>query len=106
MISLTPTHELYITGSAGKYASNHTVKIGGKQVGRRFIFYPSNILDELFAKLVWPTQIRFEEEPVTIDPSARLNLSVLERPLYAFAQAMFVNYFERYKPYYRTKTRY
>jgi len=103
MISLTLTHELYIAGSAGKYSSNHVVQIDGKQVGRRFKFYPSNLLDEFFIKLVLPVQIHYDEEPVTIDPGARLNLSVYERPLYAFAQAMFVNYFERYRLYIEQK---
>ena len=103
MISTTLTHELYIAGSAGKYSSNHIVQIDGKQVGRRFKFYPSKLLDEFFIKLVLPVQIRYDEELVTIDPGARLNLSVYERPLYAFAQAMFVNYFERYRLYIEQK---
>ena len=97
MISLTLTHELYITGSAGRYTSNHIVQFDGKHVGRRLKFYPSNLLEQFFNNLVWPEQIRLDEEPVMIDSSARLNLSVYERPLYAFAQAMFVNYFERYR---------
>ncbi|SRR5579885_1703902 len=98
MISLTLTHELYIAGTARRYASNHMVQIDGKQVGRRIKFYPSSLLDQFFDNLVWPQQIQFDEEPVTIDSSARLTLSVYERPLYAFAQAMFVNYFERHRP--------
>lgn len=98
MISLTLTHELYVAGTAGKYESDHVVQIDGKQVGQRLKIYPSNLLDQFFNNLVWPKQIRFDEESITIEPSARLNLSLYERPLYAFSQTMFVNYFERHRP--------
>ena len=97
LISLTLTAELYIKGAAGKYSSNHAVQLDAKQAGKRLRFYPYTLLDDIF-QLKWPTTLSFEERNVTIDPNAVLNLGALERPLYAFAQSMFVNYFGRYRP--------
>ena len=97
LISLTLAAELYIKGTAGKYSPNHTVRFDAKQAGKRLLFYPYTLLDDIF-QLKWPTILSFEEKNVTIPPNAVLNLGALERPLSAFAQSMFVNYFERYRP--------
>lgn len=94
LISLTLAQELYIKGTAGKYSPNHTVQLDAKQAGKRLRFYPHTLLDDIF-QLKWPTILSFEEKNVTIPPNAVLNLGALERPLSAFAQSMFVNYFER-----------
>jgi len=102
LISLSLTAELYIKGTAGKYSPNHIVQLDAKQAGKRLRFYTYTLLNDIF-QLKWPTTLSFEEKNVTIDPKAVLNLGALERPLYAFAQSMFVNYFERYRPDIETK---
>ncbi len=97
LISITLTAELYIKGAADIYSPNHTVQLDAKQAGKRLSFYPYTLLNDIF-KLKWPTTLLFEEKDVTIDPNAVLNLGPLEKPMYAFEQSMFVNYFERYRP--------
>jgi hypothetical protein len=97
MISLTLAAELYIAGRAARYAPNHRARLDAKQVGKGLVIYPHTLLDELFADR-WPTKLVVDEEPVQVPVSAILSLGVLERPLYALEQSMFVNYFERERP--------
>jgi len=40
LVSLTLTAELYASGKAGRYGSNHYVQLDAKQLGKRLLFYP------------------------------------------------------------------
>jgi hypothetical protein len=107
MISLTLTTELYVQGYASRYAPNHRVVLDAKQAGKRLIISPHTLLNEVFAGR-WPTTLVVNEEPVPVSDadekpvqiltSANHPLGVFARPLYAFGQSMFVNYFEREHP--------
>lgn len=101
-VTIGLTSELYIQGTVTKYASNHKMVIDAKHVGRRLSFYPANIIDQFFKRASWPEKILFEEAEKPIPSDANLKLSVFEKPLYAFGQAMFVNYFEKYRPNFET----
>lgn len=96
-VSLTLTHELYLTGKAGKYKSNHRVLLTGKQIRKNLLFYPSILLDKFFHEFKLVRKLNFEEEPVNVRKNARLKLSAYEKPLFSFAQSMFINYFERFR---------
>jgi hypothetical protein len=96
-ISLTLTIEMYRAERDHRYAPNHQAAIDAKQVGKRLVFYPHTLLDEMCAGR-WPTRVVVEEKPVQIPASQTLPLGPLERPLFAFAQSMLINYFERECP--------
>jgi len=97
LVSLTLAAELYVTGTAARYATNHRIQLDAKQAGRRLLIYPHTLLNEVFA-LRWPSKLSFEEERIHTPSDAVLKLGALERPPYALEQSMYVNYFERQRP--------
>lgn len=96
LVSTGLTFEIYITGKAGAYKKNHSIKLDAKQIGKSLIIYPYETLNSLFEGGEWPQEIDIHEEVREKPPSdVKMNLGPLKIPNARILSSIFGNFYER-----------